>query len=113
MQKWFHIKRWQHDSFGFISEKHVSERTIVKLEAGTQPYAQAYALGRALDFLDEIGLDNIQKHEQELVISAYQKLSELPDVKILPKPKKRAGIISFSVDGLHAHDLVLFWIDTI
>ncbi|MEK7071958.1 MAG: aminotransferase class V-fold PLP-dependent enzyme, partial [Patescibacteria group bacterium] len=76
------------------------------LEAGTQPLAQVFALGKAIDYINKIGLKNIQKHSQKLTAYAYLKLSATPDLMIYgPVASKRLGLISFSTKIIHAHDL--------
>ncbi|MFH1827410.1 MAG: SufS family cysteine desulfurase [bacterium] len=80
-----------------------------KFEAGTPAIAQAIGLGKAIQFLEKIGLDNIEKHEKELVNYSIKRLIERFGDNITiygPKsPKKRAGIISFNLKGIHPHDL--------
>ncbi len=77
-----------------------------KFEAGTQPIAEAFAFGAALDYISEIGLGAIEKHEHELVSYALDRLSEVPGMKLLgPPPERRAGIVSFDLEGVHPHDV--------
>jgi cysteine desulfurase / selenocysteine lyase len=77
-----------------------------KFEAGTSPIAEAVGFGAAIDYLNDIGFDAIEQHEQELVAYALARLSELPWVTCYgPPPDKRAGIVSFNVEGVHPHDV--------
>jgi cysteine desulfurase/selenocysteine lyase len=77
-----------------------------KFEAGTSPIAEAVGFGAAIDYLDEIGFDAIEQHEHELLAYALDLLAELPFVTTYgPPPEKRAGIVSFNVDGVHPHDV--------
>jgi cysteine desulfurase/selenocysteine lyase len=77
-----------------------------KFEAGTPPIAPAIALGAAVEFLERIGLESIARHDAELVQAAYDALAEVDGVHILgPVPKERGSLISFTVDGVHPHDL--------
>lgn len=78
-----------------------------RFEAGTQMTSQVVALGEAVKFLSEIGMDNVQAHEHDLVTYALQLLREIPGVQIYgPKDTiARGGAISFAVDGIHPHDL--------
>ncbi|HKU58300.1 MAG TPA: cysteine desulfurase [Gaiellaceae bacterium] len=77
-----------------------------KFEAGTAPMAEAVGLGAAIDYLEEIGLDAIEQHEHELVAYALDKLAEIPGVTQWgPPADKRAGIVSFDVEGVHPHDV--------
>ena len=77
-----------------------------KFEAGTAPMAEAVGLGAAIDYLDEVGLDAIEQHEHELVSYALDLLAEIPGVTSWgPPPERRAGIVSFDVEGVHPHDV--------
>jgi cysteine desulfurase/selenocysteine lyase len=77
-----------------------------KFEAGTPPIAPAIGLGAAVDFLSKIGMESIQAHDAELVADAYDRLVEIEGVRILgPVPQHRSGLISFTLEGVHAHDL--------
>ncbi|MEI4801364.1 cysteine desulfurase SufS [Bacillus sp. FJAT-51639] len=75
-----------------------------KFEAGTPIIANAIGLGAAIDFLEEIGLDHIEKHEHELAQYALERLSEVDGVTIYG-PKKRAGLVTFNIDEVHPHDV--------
>lgn len=75
-----------------------------KFEAGTPHIAGAIGLGAAVDYLTNLGMDNVQKHEQRLVAYAMERLRELPEVTVFG-PKHRAGLVTFNVDGVHPHDL--------
>ena len=77
-----------------------------KFEAGTAPIAEAVGFGAAVDYLNEIGLDVIERHEQELAALALAKLDEIPGVRLYgPVPERRAGIVSFNLEGVHPHDV--------
>ena len=83
-----------------------------KFEAGTPAIAEAYGFGVAIDYLSEIGLDAIERHEHELTGYALGKLAELDWVRVFGPPvERRAGIISFDVAGIHPHDVaqILDW----
>lgn len=75
-----------------------------KFEGGTPIIAGAVGLGAAIDFLTEIGMENIQKHEHEIVNYAMEQLSTVEGVTIYG-PKHRAGVLTFNVDGVHPHDV--------
>ena len=77
-----------------------------KLEAGTPNIAGAIALGSAIDYLTEIGMDNIHQHEQELVEYVFPKLKAIEGLTIYgpQDPKKHTGVIAFNIDGVHPHD---------
>ena len=78
-----------------------------KFEAGTPAIAEAIALGAAVDYLTNIGMDKIHAYEQELTTYMVEKLMNVPLVKIYgPKlPKERAGLASFTSAEIHPHDL--------
>ena len=78
-----------------------------KFEAGTPNIADAIATGAAVDYLSELGMDNVWQHEQELTAYAMEQILSLDNVKILgPKnPYLRGGVISFIHDTIHPHDL--------
>ncbi|MFC0469677.1 cysteine desulfurase [Halalkalibacter kiskunsagensis] len=75
-----------------------------KFEGGTPIIAGAIGLGAAIDFLEEIGLDHVLKHEHELADYAIERLSEIDGLKIFG-PKKRAGVVTFNLDDVHPHDV--------
>jgi cysteine desulfurase/selenocysteine lyase len=77
-----------------------------KFEAGTPPIAPAIALGAAIDYLNAIGLNAVQLHEHELARYAYERLQTVDGLQILgPPPEFRSGMVSFSLDRPHAHDV--------
>jgi cysteine desulfurase / selenocysteine lyase len=83
-----------------------------KFEAGTQPSAEAVGFGAAIDYLEAVGMEAIERHEQELAAYALERLGEIPGVRLYgPPADRRAGIVSFNVDGIHPHDVsqVLDW----
>jgi cysteine desulfurase/selenocysteine lyase len=77
-----------------------------KFEAGTPPIAPAIALGAAIDYLNAIGIDAVERHEHELARYAYDRLQEIDGLRILgPPPETRAGLVSFVLDHPHSHDV--------
>jgi cysteine desulfurase / selenocysteine lyase len=77
-----------------------------KFEAGTPPIVEAIALGTAIDYLQDIGLDAIHSHEVSLATLAHERLANIPGIKFLgPTPQEKSGIVSFTIDGVHAHDI--------
>ncbi|HZQ04023.1 MAG TPA: cysteine desulfurase [Gaiellaceae bacterium] len=77
-----------------------------KFEAGTSPMAEAVGLGAAIDYLDAIGLEAIEQHEHALAAYALEQLAEIAGVTLYgPPADRRAGIVSFNVDGVHPHDV--------
>jgi cysteine desulfurase/selenocysteine lyase len=81
-----------------------------RFEAGTPNFADASVLGTACDYLDAIGLDAIGHHDGQLALLAYEKLAELPGIRLLgPRPPQhRGGLVSFAFPDVHAHDVVTF-----
>jgi cysteine desulfurase/selenocysteine lyase len=83
-----------------------------KFEAGTQPSAEAVGFGAAVDYLEAVGMEAIEQHEHELAAYALDRLAELPWITLYgPPADRRAGIVSFNVEGIHPHDVsqVLDW----
>ena len=77
-----------------------------KFEAGTPNVADAVGLAAATEYLDGIGMDAVRRHELELVTLAGERLAELDGVHVYgPPPRDRSGVASFSVAGIHPHDL--------
>ena len=77
-----------------------------KFEAGTPSIAQAVGLVAAIDYLEAIGMENVQAHEELLAEYAYDRLTEAGDVTVYGPPgDDRGGLVAFNVDGVHAHDL--------
>ncbi|MBA3486753.1 MAG: cysteine desulfurase [Lysobacter sp.] len=76
-----------------------------KFEAGTPNIAGFIGLGAAVDYLTTLGMTNIQAREQELLVYATQSLSRVDGLRILGNARDKAAVISFLVDGAHAHDL--------
>ena len=76
-----------------------------KFEAGTPPIAAAIGLGAAIDYLKALGLDRIAAHDAQLLAYATEKLSAIPGLRILGTAKEKASVISFVLDGIHAHDV--------
>ncbi len=77
-----------------------------KFEAGTPAIAEAIGLAAAVDYLNQVGLEAIFVHEQELLEYAHQKLAEIEGITIYgPKPRQKTGAITFNLEGIHPHDL--------
>ncbi len=88
------------------AEKTTWNELPYKFEAGTPAFVEAYGMGVAIDYITDIGLEAIEEHEHELVGYALERLSELDWVTVYGPPLgRRAGIVSFNVDGVHAHDV--------
>ncbi len=76
-----------------------------RLEAGTPNIAGNIALGAAVDYLEHLGPDNISKREEELLSAVEETLAQLPAVRILGKPRRRAGCVSFNLADCHYYDV--------
>ena len=82
-----------------------------KFEAGTPPIAEAVGLAAAIDYIQAVGLDRIHEYEKSLCVQADRKLRDIEGVRILGPTEKTNGILSFTIDRVHAHD-VAQWLDT-
>ena len=83
-----------------------------KFEAGTPPIAEAIGLAAAMRYLKSVGLDAIEQHQRDLCGAADKALREIEGIEILgPPPEKKGGILSFTMNGVHAHDIAQ-WLDT-
>ncbi|MBI4460769.1 MAG: cysteine desulfurase [Acidobacteria bacterium] len=76
-----------------------------KFEAGTPNIAAGIGLGAAVDYISELGLDRIATHEQQLLAYATRQVSCIPGLRIIGTARKKAGVISFVLQGLHPHDI--------
>ena len=74
-------------------------------EAGTPNIAGVVGLGAAVDYLRDIGMEHIEAREQALLAVATERLAAIPGLRILGTAPGKAAVISFLVDGAHAHDL--------
>ncbi len=77
-----------------------------RFEAGTPDISGVIGLHTALDYLDAIGRDNIFKHDQELAGYAYEQLAQLKGIRLFGPKSGRAGLVSFLLNDVHAHDVV-------
>lgn len=79
-----------------------------RFEAGTPAIAEAIGLGAAVDYLEKIGMENIERHEKELTKKMYEALNEMPKIEVYgPKPEHKIGITAFNVSDLNPHDVAL------
>ncbi len=86
-------------------EETVFAGTPERFEAGTPDIAGAIGLGAAIDYVQGLGLANVERHEAELLAVATELLSEIPEVRIIGTTPSKSGVISFVVDGVHPHDV--------
>lgn len=76
-----------------------------KFEAGTPNIADGIVLGTAIDYLNEVGFDNIQKQERELLAYATEKLLEIEGLKIYGTSENKTSVVSFNIEGIHPYDI--------
>ncbi len=86
-------------------EKTVYNDLPYKFEAGTPDIAGAIGLGAALEYLEGLGLDRVAAHEHALLVHGTERLSSLPGLRLVGTAREKASILSFLVDGVHAHDV--------
>lgn len=77
-----------------------------RFEAGTPDISGPIGLHAAMDYLDNIGRESIFQHDQKLAQYAYERLSDLPGIRLFGPKQGRAGLVSFLLDDVHAHDVV-------
>ena len=78
-----------------------------KFEAGTNAIAEAIGLGAAIDYLAGIGMERVREHERELTAYALERLPEVEGLTVYgpPSSDRRGGVLSFSIEGMHPHDI--------
>ena len=76
-----------------------------KYEAGTMATAQVIAFDESIKFLNKIGMNNIIKHEKELVEYGQELMRKNNSVKLVGNPKNKGSVLSFTIDGIHPHDI--------
>lgn len=76
-----------------------------KFEAGTPNIAGGIVLGTAIDYLNEVGFENIQAYEHELLVYATSKLLQIEGLRIFGTSKEKTSVISFNIDGIHPYDI--------
>jgi len=86
-------------------EKTTYRDAPARFEAGTPPIVEAVGLAAAIDYVDTIGMENISAHEQELLNYATERLNEVDGITIYGEAQHKAGIISFTLDKVHPHDI--------
>jgi cysteine desulfurase/selenocysteine lyase len=86
-------------------EKTIYNTIPHKFEAGTPPIAAAIGFGAAIDYLTAIGIERIAAYENTLLDYATACLNEIPGVKIIGTAAEKTAVISFTIDGIHPHDI--------
>ena len=86
-------------------EKTIYNSLPYKFEAGTSNIAGGIGLGAAIDYVNRIGMENIAAYEDELLAYATEEVNCIPGLKIIGAAEKKAGVISFVMEGIHPHDV--------
>ena len=76
-----------------------------KYEAGTMATAQVIAFDESIKFMESIGIENIMQHEADLVEYGQELLQKNNSVKLIGSPKNKGGVLSFTLEGVHPHDI--------
>ena len=94
---------------GMISEVKKDDITYAdsptKFEAGTMQTAEVVAFAKSIKFIQDLGIKNIESHENQILEYGLEQLKKNNSVRIIGNPKKRASIISFTIKGIHPHDI--------
>jgi len=76
-----------------------------KFEAGTPNIGGAIGLGVAIDYVTNLGIENIAAHEHDLLLYATEALSAIPEIRLIGTATQKAAVISFLIEGIHPHDI--------
>ena len=76
-----------------------------KYEAGTMATAQVIAFGESINFINKLGIEKIEEHERELTKYGEEILKKNNSVKLIGSPKNKGSVLSFTLDGVHPHDI--------
>ena len=108
-KKWVDILPPYQGGGGMISEVKKDEISYAdsptKFEAGTMQTAEVVAFAKSIKFIQDLGIQNIEKHESEILEYGLEKLRKDNSVTIIGNPKHRASIMSFTIKGIHPHDI--------
>lgn len=86
-------------------EKTIYNRLPYKFEAGTPNIADTIGLGAAVEYLEQLGLEQIEEHERDVLAYATQAVAAIPGLEIIGTAKEKAGVLSFTMEGIHPHDI--------
>ena len=86
-------------------EKTTFERLPFKFEAGTPDYVATSALAKAIDYITELGMDNIQRHEHELTEYAMRRMRDIPGMRFIGEAEGKDAVVSFLVGDIHHLDM--------
>ena len=88
-----------------LKEKISFANSPTKFEAGTMQTAEVVAFSEAIKFIEDLGIDNIQNHENEILEYGIEKLKKNNSVNIIGEPKERGSVLTFTIKGIHPHDI--------
>jgi cysteine desulfurase/selenocysteine lyase len=77
----------------------------LKFEAGTPPIVEAIGLGKAVEYIESVGIQTLKKLDQELTIKTITEFKKYPWIKLIGEAKNRSSSISFEIEGIHPHDI--------
>jgi cysteine desulfurase/selenocysteine lyase len=86
-------------------EKTVYNRLPYKFEAGTPNIADTIGLGAAIEYLQQLGVEEIERHEHDVLAYATRQVGAIRGITIVGTAKEKAGVLSFTIDGIHPHDI--------
>ena len=86
-------------------DKTVYQSAPARFEAGTGNIADAVGLGAAVDYLDRIGMENVARHEHELLVHGTELLRRVPGLRLIGTAKEKAAVLSFTLDGFRDQDV--------
>ena len=86
-------------------EKTTYAKPPARFEAGTPAIAEIIGMGKAIEYIEDIGLDQIHAYEQEILNYAMSKMSDIDGIKFIGTAEEKAGVISFTLDKAHPHDI--------
>ena len=86
-------------------EKTSYNKLPYKFEAGTPHVAGAIGLGEAIEYANDLGMDNVAAYERELLAYATESVSAIPGVRLIGTAREKAGVLSFLMDSVHPHDI--------
>ena len=108
-KKWLDILPPYQGGGGMIEEVKKDNITFpsspTKYEAGTLQTAEVVGFSESIKFIEDVGIKNIMKHEKEILEYGLEKIKKNNSVKIIGEPKNRGSIISFTIKGIHPHDI--------
>ena len=108
-KKWLDVLPPYQGGGGMISEvlkdKVTFASTPTKFEAGTMQTAEVVGFSEAINFIESLGIENIIKHENEVLEYGIEKLKKNNSVKIIGDPKERGSVMCFTMKGIHPHDI--------